>query len=175
MSRVAKSSFFWIGGYIGVSLLLLYFFPMNEALIFLPSILGLLFLGMPHGASDLFTLHRLAEKKSRWLVLITLYVVVAALSFWFAQEFSFVFWCLFFIISYLHFFYIENLSIRHSGLFMPDLAFASIFILPLIKQAEFVEYMSAFGSPEFAWFFFSVKGVWIGLFFLLCLWRLFAY
>lgn len=145
----------------------LLFFPLeylNYFMIFL-----VLYIGMPHGAYDFFTLKRLGQIANGKLVIAKyLFAPFLAWSIWRAS--SDLFWGLFFITSFLHFFKVELEDQPHTS--SPELAFFSIFCLPGIFPVEFSEYMIQLGGEYFSTVLVSYFYFFLMLYLTIVTWRL---
>jgi Brp/Blh family beta-carotene 15,15'-monooxygenase len=131
-----------------------------------------LLIGMPHGAYDVIAITRISRSLSDLALLNIVYLVLAAGALLFWVELAKLFWPIFYVFSLLHFLMIEWEMKKKSKVFAPDLAFASLFVLPLFHPEEFFRVFTSLHGWEFAHWLLSWKPLWIGIFVGLLIWRL---
>ncbi len=111
--------------------------------------LMVLLIGMPHGAFDFFVLTK--DSTSKWISVIKIlcYTGLSAMMFLLWMILPHVFWLLAFGLSLWHFLSVEW-SLKDSSIFVPDLAFASIFVLPILHSEDFLRVMRPVHGEPFA-------------------------
>jgi Brp/Blh family beta-carotene 15,15'-monooxygenase len=126
--------------------------------------------GLPHGAVDIFVLFRKSRNVFRFVGFSFLYLF-SALAMWCLWYFGpNLFWFVAFSLAIAHFLRVEWL-LRGTDIFVPDLAFAAIFLSPLIHSTSFLKIAEVLGARGFADFLLSRSGL-IGLVFVaLSIWR----
>ena len=106
------------------------------------------FIGLPHGASDLLVIHnKWGAKKSYLIALIYFILFLSAALLW--RNFSNTFFTILWLVSLLHFFDVEKKMKKIKKQSFEDIAFFSLFTLPILKSNEFLSYMKLLNGIVF--------------------------
>ena len=133
-------------------------------------IILILLIGMPHGAFDFYILKKnLLVKKDFISIVAYLFLPFLAYMLWFFLPS--IFWPLFFICSFTHFYQVEMEGRPKEA--MPSIAFFSVYCLPFIYQSEWLIYMKELNGSDWASFLINIKYYVITTFFIILFRRIF--
>ena len=100
----------------------------------------MIFIGLPHGASDIITMYKKWGGKRTIISSLTYFMFfICGIYLW--KLYSNFFFTFLWVISTLHFWDIEKQLRKIDNIGFEDLMYFSLFTLPCLKQAEFLSYM----------------------------------